>query len=306
MTRPKIFENLWVKLASLILAALLWFHVATNKVFQQEVLLPLEQVDLTGKLLLTEPPPESVMVRVTATGKKLLQSDWKTGGLKLLINRSQPGRFKAELAPANLSFIKGDKIEISEVIYPREYEFECDRRGEKRVPVRSRIVAIPDDGFAVVGPDSIAPEIVTAGGPAERIKDLAYIDTKYEVLKGARNDITMRIPLEKPKIYGMEMTPESVTVNIHLIPIKSKAFKNIPVRVKNAPSGRIVDVFPSKIDIRAGGLQKNIDSITSIRISASADYNQANDKGMVPVEVILPPGISIISRSADSVRIIVE
>ncbi|SYZ74823.1 hypothetical protein TRIP_C90451 [Candidatus Zixiibacteriota bacterium] len=306
MRKPKIFENLWVKLASLILAGLLWFHVATNKVYQQDVLMPLKQVDLTGKLLLAEPPPESVMVRVTATGKKLLQSNWRTGGLKLLINRSQPGRFKTELNPSNFSLINGDKIEISEVLYPREYEFECDRKQEKRLPVRSRIVAVPDDGFAVSGPDSISPDIVTVSGPADQIKDLAYIDTKYEILKGARNDITMRIPIEKPNIYSMEIDPESVTVNVRLIPIKSKSFKGIPVRVKNAPSGRIVEVFPPKIDVRAGGLQKNIDSITSLKISAYADYNQANDRGMAPIEITLPPGISLVSRSADSVRIIKE
>jgi YbbR domain-containing protein len=304
MTKPKIFENLWVKLASLVLATLLWFHVATNKVYQQEVTLPLVQVDLTGRLLLTEPPPESVTVIVSATGKKLLQTDWKKGGLKLVVNRSQPGRFRTELNPSNFSFARGDKVDLTEIINPREFEFDCDKKLEKKLPVRSRVVAVADDGFAVGAPDSIAPEVVTITGPAGLLKDLAYVDTRNEILKGARNDLTMKVPVEKPKIFGVQITPDSVTVTVKLIAIKSRMFSDIPIRVKNVPPGSIIEIFPSKIGVRAGGSQKSIDSLTGIRISALADFNQANDKGMAPVDIILPPGITLLSKSVDSVRII--
>ena len=63
---PKLFENFWVKIAALVLAVLLWLHVATDKTYQMQLALPLTQVELSGDLTLTEPPPESVLVVVTA------------------------------------------------------------------------------------------------------------------------------------------------------------------------------------------------------------------------------------------------
>jgi len=73
MRLPGMFDNLWVKLAAVVLAVLLWFHVATEKVYQHQYALPLTQVDIDENLVLTEPYPDSITVLVSASGKVLLR-----------------------------------------------------------------------------------------------------------------------------------------------------------------------------------------------------------------------------------------
>ncbi len=300
----KVFENFWVKIAALALAVLLWFHVATNKVYQYEVTLPLKAVDLPGKLVLSEPPPDSVRVLVSATGKKLLQSDWKRAGLKLSLSRNQPGRFRIELTSGNLSFVFGDKVELLDVISPREADIDCDRLLEKRVPIKSRVVILPGDGYAVSNSDSIAPAHATVTGPGTLVSLLASLETKEEVLEGVRDNITIRVPVKHPGIYGLKISPDTAIVTVNVTPIKTRIFSDIPVRLINAPSGSRVLFLPDKIEIRAGGAPDSIDALPPSRISVFADYALADSAGAIPLQFILPTDISLVYKSADSVRII--
>lgn len=302
----KLFENLWVKLAALILASLLWIHVATNKIYQEEVTLAVTQVDISNKLLLTEPPPESVTVIVSATGKKLLRSDWKRGGLRLMINRNSPGKFKAAITTDNLTLMQKEKVELVEVVSPREWDIGCDRKIEKKLSVKSKVNVHPADGYAVKGNDSIQPSSVIVVGPASLLNGLSYLETAEETVEGVRNDLTMRVPVESPGIYGMTVKQDSVDVIVHIVPIKSRLFSNIAVRLINAPPDNIPDIFPPKIELRIGGEPQAIDTLSSRRIIAIADYSQMGENDFAPVKVTLPPYFYILYISADSVKIVRE
>ncbi len=301
---PKLFENLWVKLAALILASLLWIHVATNKVYQEEVTLAVTQVDISSKLLLTEPPPESVTVTVSATGKKLLRSDWKRGGLRLMINRNSPGKLKAAITLDNLTLVQKEKIELVKVVSPREWDIACDRKVEKKLPMKSRVNVHPADGYAVKGNDSISPPTVSVVGPASLLNGLSFLETIEKTLEGVRNDLTIRAPVQSPGIYGTSIKQDSVDITVHIVPIKSRLFPNIAVRLINAPTDNTADVFPPKIELRIGGEPQAIDTLSSRRIVAVADYSQMGENDFAPVKVTLPPYFYILYLSADSVKIV--
>jgi YbbR domain-containing protein len=300
---PKIFENLWVKLSAIVLAVLLWFHVVTNKVYQEEVTLPLAQVEMSGRLVLTEPPPDSITVIISATGKKLLRSDWKRKGLKLLINRTNPGKFKAEISVGNLSLAKSEKVDIIEVVFPREIEVNCDRRVEKRVPVRSQLAVIPADGFAVSRTDSIVPATVLLIGPADRLEKITHIDTKKDVIDKAKNNLTARVPLEHGDIYGLMVSPDTVEVSVEISAVRLRVFSDIPVKLINAPRGKSFDMIPAKIELHAAGSPGIIDTLSAGKISVVADYGLIDSKGTAPLKIDIPSSISIIHKSVDSVRI---
>jgi YbbR domain-containing protein len=301
---PKIFENLWVKLAALILAFLLWFHVATNKIYQEEVTLPLSQVVISGKLVLSGPPPDSVTVLVAATGKKLLQSDWKRVGLKLILGNSRTGRFKVEINPDNLSLAKTDKVEMLEVISPREIEVDLDRKVEKRVMVRSQVTVVPAEGFGIRGADSINPVMVTLTGPYALLAGVNEIQTEQVTFERARENVSTRIPLKNPGVYGMEIQPDTVDISIQVVPVKTRNFPDIALRLGNSPIGGKYELFPPKIEVRAAGTAAAIDSLKSNDIMALVDYRKADLNGLAPVQVHVPDGISLVRLSVDSVRII--
>ena len=206
-----MLENLWVKIAAIVLAILLWFHVATDKVYQNSYTLPLKAVEITGDLVLTKPPPvDSITIMVSAQGKKLLRTDWKKQGLKLVASRSLPGKFGVDVTTDNLSLIKADEIELLEVLDPREISLVCDESSTRTLPIQNRINVIPDEGFMVDRGDSLNPTVVTVSGPKRMIDTLTYIATEADNFDAVRNDFSQKVALQYPDIYGLILNPDSV------------------------------------------------------------------------------------------------
>jgi hypothetical protein len=301
---PKIFENLWVKIAALLLAFLLWFHVATEKSYQYEIILPLAQVDLSEDLVLIEPPPDSIKVLVQAEGKALLRSDWKKSGLKLVVSGSRAAKFKTEISTGNLFLIKGEKVELLDVVSPREVVLQCEYKLTMDVPIHSQVIIVPDDGFAIDDIKTFQPDMVTLVGPRNDIRQIKFVNTEEKVIEGVRDDFESHIALQYPDIYGLRMIPDSVFMKVGVKPIKRRVFGEVPVKLINAPPGIKFKVDPARVEIRIGGKTGIVDSLTADHFSIIADYTMLDLAGYIPVQVATPPSVLILYKSADSVRLL--
>jgi len=303
-TMPRLFENLWAKLAALLLAFLLWFHVATNKVYQHEITLKLTQVDIAPDLALVESPPDKIAVMVEATGKRLLRSDWKKGGVKLIVDRNRAGRYNIILSKDNTVLVNSDGIELVDIVSPREVTLNLDALMEKEVAVESRVIFVPDKGYTIMSVDSIIPGTVTVTGSRNHVRAIKYIETVSETHEGIRNNLTMEVPLVYPEIYGLTIEPDTVEFIVNVVPLKTRVFSDVRVAAINTPPGRNYEVSPDKIEIRAGGPAKIIDSLASNLILAEADFSLADSSGLSPIKIVLPRSISLLYKSVDSVKII--
>ncbi|MCP4703578.1 MAG: YbbR-like domain-containing protein [candidate division Zixibacteria bacterium] len=303
---PKLFENLWAKLAAVLLAFLLWFHVATDKTYQYETSLRLAQIDLNDEIALNAPPPDEFKIIVSATGKRLLRSDWKNSGLRLMIDRSRAGRANISFDHNNLSLVKSDNIELINIISPRETVLEFDRKINKEVPIKSMVTIIPDKGFILNSNDSLDPAMVTITGPRRLLNTIDSIETNPEYVEGIRNNLSMRVPLAYPDVYGLEIFPDTVGYIVDVTPIKTKVFSDIIIHLTHGPtqSDSIVSIQPILLEIRVGGIPKYVDSLQSNILSASVDYRQFDSLGYAPIKITIPNSVSIISQSADSVKLI--
>ncbi len=303
---PKLFENFWVKIAALVLAVLLWLHVATDKTYQMQLALPLTQVELSGDLTLTEPPPESVLVVVTADGKSLLANDWKKGGLRLVISQSRPGRFKGELSTDNIGLVRGERVNLVEVIAPREYNFNCDHIESREVPVVNRIVTSPGDGFAIGKSDSLVPSEVTISGPRMAVRSIDSVATELDSLEGVRNDFSMKAALVPPNIYGIKVHPDSVSLVVTVIPVKTISLVSVPITMTNLPGNSKISFYPQTVDLRLRGRLDLVDTLKAEDIKAVADYKKANEAGFASVEIDLPEAVHVLARTVDSVQVFLE
>ncbi len=305
---PKLFENLWAKLAAILLAFLLWFHVATDKTYQYETSLKLTQIELVDELSLVGPPPDEFKIIVAATGKRLLRSDWKEAGLRLMIDHSRPGRANINFDKNNLSLVKSDYIELVNIISPRDAALEFDRKIQKEVPIKSTVTIIPDQGFIRSKADSLDPNLVTITGPRRLVNTLDSIETTPEYVEGIRNNLSMRIPLAYPDIYNLEIYPDTISYIVDVTPIKTRIFSNIPIQLMNKPShpDSTFSIQSENLEIRVGGLPNAVDSLQSDDISASVDYELFVGFGYTPINITYPNSITIISQSVDSVKIIRE
>lgn len=305
---PKLFENLWAKLAALMLAFLLWFHVATEKTYQYETSLQLTQIALADEIALSGPPPEEFKIIVSASGKRLLRNDWKEAGLRLVIDRSRPGRANINFDKDNLSLVKADYIELINIISPRDADLEFDRKIQKEVPVKSAVSIIPDQGFIKSKTDSLDPGFVTITGPRRLLNTIDSIETKTEYVEGIRNNLSMRVPLAYPDVYSLEIDPDTISYIVDVTPIKTKAISDIKIQLMNKPtrSNSVISIQPELLEIRVGGIPNIIDSLQMNQFSATVHYGQFDSLGYAPIKITMPKSLSIISQSSDSVKLIRE
>ncbi len=300
-----VFDNLSIKLVALGLGLLLWFHVATEKVYNYELQLPVTRVALNDGLTLSRYPPESLKVVVSATGKQLLRQKWRERGLQINAVQFPPGRHNIDLTAINTSLSNaGNLVSLDKIVYPTTTELYVDRRSETRLPVTSDLTALADDGFAVASITRPEPSEVTLTGPRTLLGAIGTVFTEHKELVGLRNSLTVLLPLVKPEGYGMTLDPDSVTLSVEVVPVRTRVFEDVPILLFNVPPDSEVTVNPAWITVILTGPPVVIDSLRLDAVVASADYMQAVGSGKVPVKIDCPSSLRVKSISVDSVAVV--
>ena len=303
----KVLDHFWLKIVALILGLLLWFHVATEKTYNHELLLPVSEVVLGEELALVEPPPDSLRVTVSATGKQLLRRKWRERGVRISAAQYRTGQYRVELGTSNTSLDMPDgSITLEEVIFPTTITLSIDRREETNVNVVPDLTIEPDDGYAVGSISATSPSEVALSGPRSVISKLKEVQTQPKELRGIRNNLTLTLPLAKPDGYGVTVEPDSVSVTINIVPVKTRVFENVPIVIYNSPPSRVVSTQPSSVKIEVTGPPTDIDLLNKNALIASADFNEADSSGRTPIKIDCPTKFRVKHSSSDSVTIVVE
>ncbi len=300
-----VFDNLSIKLVALGLGLLLWFHVATEKVYNYELQLPVTRVALNNDLTLSRYPPESLKVVVSASGKQLLRQKWRERGLRINAVQFPPGRHNVDLTPINTSlFSAGNLVTLEKIIYPTTTELFIDRRSETLLSVTSDLTAVADDGFAVASISKPEPSEVTVVGPRTMLGSVGTVFTERKELTGLRNSLTVLLPLVKPDGYGMTLDPDSVMLKVEVVPVRTRVFDGVPILLFNVPPDTEATVDPVSVSVTLTGPPSEIDSLHFDAVVASADYALVGESGKVPVKIDCPSSLRVKSSSVDSVAVI--
>lgn len=303
----KLLENFWLKVIALAMGLFVWFHVATEKTYNYELHLPVMQIDLQEGLTLANNPPESLLIEVSAVGKQLLRQDWREEGLRINLARHESGALQTTLNPDNITLRKtSSSITLDAVVYPAEFEFDIDRLGETRVPVVADVNAVANEGFAVIQPITVLPDEVTLFGPVSLLDGFKSVATESRQLTGLRDNITLRLPLMSPPSYGVRLEPDSVTVSLEVVPVKTRIFDNVQVAVYNVPPRHTFITEPAAVSIELTGSPEEIDLLDANALTVSADYRRADEYGIAPIKIDFPSNFTIRKQTTSTVRIIIE
>lgn len=303
----KIFDHFWLKIIALVLGLLLWFHVATEKVYNYQLLMPVTEVSLDADLSLAKAPPDSFSVVVSATGKQLLRQKWRERGLKVIGTGLAPGRHQLKLTTSN-TFLESPSSEVSldEIISPTSITLNVDRLSEVKAKVVPDIVSEPDEGFAVSGISPVIPPEVTVTGPASVVGRITEVNTVRKELSGLRNNLELTLPLAMPDQYGLELEPDSVSVTVRVVPVKTRVFQDIPVVVYNSPVDRSVTAQPATVRIELTGPPEDIDLLNRNALIASADFSKVSPSGKAAIKIECPAKFRVKYQSVDSVALVIQ
>lgn len=300
-----LFHHFWLKVASFVLALVVWIHVATEKTYNYELYLPVTEITLNDDLALSQKPPDSLEVSVSATGKQLLRTKWRREGVRINAAQYQAGRYNVALSSANTSLMQQTSdVTLDEVIFPSSIQLEIDIESTEEVPVVADLELAAAEGFAVGQDMEIVPPEIELTGPRSLVHRVNTVFTEYKNLVGLRNELVVRLALIPPEGYGFSMNPDSVTVTVPVVPVKTRVYEALPVVVFNAPANKGASTRPGSIRAEITGPPNDIDLLNRNAITVSVDYRERNDNGWSRVKIDCPTGFEVKRMSADSVLIV--
>jgi len=302
----KPLENIWIKIIALIMGLLLWIHVATEKVYNHEITLPITNIILKDKLTLSSQPPESLIVVVSAIGKQLLRSKWRERGVQINASNLSEGRYELELTNDNTFLVDAENVTLDKIILPGSINMFIDQLSEKKVKVKTLLIPLPDEGYAIRKISIPQPSEVTLTGARSILRSLNFIATEEKTITGLRTDLTVTVPLSVPEDFGITVSPDSVTLALEVVPVKTRIFDKIPIVIYNNPVNISVTTKPSFIRIELTGPPEEIDQLDPGTLIASIDYNKIDSYGFTEISIDCPSIFIIKKTSANTARIVVE
>ncbi len=291
---------------AILMGLFLWFHVATDKEYTHQLNLPITEINLGDSLSLNSDIPDSLQVIVTATGKQLLRKKWRSRGLRINASQFRPGKHNINLTISNTSIVgSGTEVSLNEIIFPNSLFLNIDYKEEKYLPVNIDLSINTDDGYTVDRIEESIPKEIFVSGSRTFIQNIFSISTEYREINGLRNNITLILPVLKPDFADVEIVPDSVTVTVVVVPVRTRVFKNLPVIAFNAPYDKNFSINPATITIELIGPPSEIDLLNKNTLAASVDFLRLNPENKkLELKIDFPSKFKLKSVSTDSVEII--
>jgi YbbR domain-containing protein len=189
--RDLLLHNLGLKLASLLLALLLYAHVVTDQQRESRLTIPLALTGLPDTLALSGRVPTRVIVDVRGKWKDLIRLGLIGRQLTVDLAGVSPGRFQRSISaddvreraiPAELA----KAVDVTNVVEPRTVD----------VALLPRLTGSPAAGYAVVGEPEVDPDTAIVAGPLSLVQNLDTLRTLPVDIAGERERIQRQVQLD--------------------------------------------------------------------------------------------------------------
>jgi YbbR domain-containing protein len=297
--RAIIQKNPGLKLVSIILAIFLWYSITkTERDAERVIELPVSLRKIPDGLTVMNPPTKAVSVTLRGPRTILDNVDERKSRLQIALATLQLGDNRVDLngtmlnpeLPRSLKALRFD---------PPSFTLRADRRTMRRLPVKPDLAGSPALGYTVAE-STVAPEVVEVTGPAHILDDLKHVTTEAIELRGASETIQRNVLLDRPD-PALTFVPDVVRVTVTLEEnLATRDFPKVPIRV---PEG-VAEIVPATLDLTIRGPQRLLHNF-----KLDADAVRVDVSGLQPgthtvaVEVILPEGLKVVTRTPERVRV---
>lgn len=304
-----IFDSFGFKIAALVMALLLWFYVATEKVYEYTKSFPVKISNTPKELILSAEVPEEVQVKIRGKGKELLKLLLlEKKNVQIDIGKFKVGESDYTFKPSEIPIPEGLELKVDEILSPKNIKISLDHLMKKKVSIRSQIAILPKDGYLQVGEVRLNPYEVGISGPIGLVRVIESIPTEKKVLEGATEPISDRIGLILPPGYNLELSFKQVNFSVEIQKAVEKEIPNVPVETVNLSSGRKVKIQPNSISVVILGGENVVNQLTKDQIKATIDCARVkrNVETKLHPSVKLPPLVSLIRTEPDSLVVTIH
>jgi YbbR domain-containing protein len=168
--RHFLFDNLSLKLASLVIALLMWYGVARDPVAEISLQIPVEFIRPPKELdYISDMIPQ---VQIRLRGPARLLRDLPRGNVRVVIDLkgAVPGEHTYDITPDEIKVPHG--VEVMQVT-PSRLRLLFDEHQTRQVAVKPRVVGTLPPGYRL---ESVTanPAMLTITGPARHVNAIEY------------------------------------------------------------------------------------------------------------------------------------
>lgn len=297
-------HNLPLKIGAVLLAILLWVHVATNKAYEYQIEMPIQIVNVPVGLIQTNALPQTAVVRVKTSGKQLFALDARHPKLRISAAEYREGTFERELIDGDAVAAFDQVYENVAVISPRKLVLHFERQAERNLLVKSKVHLQPAAGYLIVGRPKLEPEMISVSGPASVLRSLQSLETETGELGGLTATTTQLVRLVIPDSLRLSLADSAVQITAAVEPMLERPLLGLAVRPPRGFDAGNYGFAPATISIRVGAPQSTADQVSARNVTVSfapPDYDA--DSMRVPLEFKLPPDMVHLGGTVDSVLV---
>lgn len=298
----KLIDNLWLKLGAIILACLLWFYASTDKPYEYTFRYTLELIDLSPELILAEPLPDEVEVKVYGKGRELLK-------LLLLENKSlkidardfSRGQLRLPLKKEMMDIPERLDLSVTEVISPKVLKINLQELEEKKVPIISQLSFFTEKAYFMKGEVRFIPDRIGVRGPSESVRKTKFILTRKKEFQNLNRSLSESIDLIPPLFFNLEIFPPRVDFSVEIVKGEKTRLEKLPVEIINLPKRKKSHLSPQSIDLEILGEREVLEELVPERVKVVIDAKGLNEGKVVVSPLIqLPENVILIRSEPDS------
>jgi len=304
----KLLDNLWLKLGAILLAFLLWFYASTDKPYEYTFNYNLRLINLSPELILAEPLPDMVKVKIYGKGKELLKLFvLKERSLKIDAQKYSGGEFEYQIKTEMATIPEGLNLSAIEVISPKILKINLQKVEERKVPIISQLSFSLEEGYFQKGEIRFTPEKVWIKGPFENVQKIKYILTQKKEFQDLSESFTGKIDLISPPFFNLKISPPRVDFSVEVQKGEKKRLENLPITLINIPRGRKIRLTPKTINLELLGEKDSLAKLTLEKIKVSIDCQgiKRGETKTFPL-IQLPEDILLFKAEPDSFNLMVN
>jgi len=272
-----------LRLASLALAAGLWFVIAGKQTAERGVGVPVELRNVPRDLELTGDPVNAVDVRVRASPGLINSLE----ASKLLATIDLAGAVEGE----RIVQLTSDMIQVPfgfrvVKITPSLLTLNLERTLRKQIPVRPRVIGRPATGFEIAGVASDPAEVRVAG-PRSRVREIESAFTEPVSVEGAITSVSeaVGVGLEDPLLRLEGGSRVRVTARVRETQ-ETRAFDGLQVEAR----GRAARTAPGRVRVVVSGPASQVRALLASDVRAFVTVpSEGTAPARLPVAVEIGP-----------------
>ncbi|MFN2445371.1 MAG: YbbR-like domain-containing protein [Vicinamibacterales bacterium] len=298
------FRNLWLKLISIVIAAMLWLVVAGDRIVERIVRVPLEFQNLPSGLEIVTDIPDAIDVRLRGPSDTLAGITPVDAWTVLDLKTARRGRRLYNLTASQVNVPYG--VEVVQ-INPGALSLEFENTAVRVVPVKPTLEGQPADGFEVTRM-TVSPPAVEVVGPESALDRLEEASTEPISVTGSTRSIRESVTVGVFDPWVRLSSPQTADVAVDIAPLGAGlTLQGVRVHVRNLRAGLSTTPAPTVVSITVRGAPAALQALSAEGVSA---YVEADGLGAgthrLPVQVDAGPDYAASNIEPSSVTLTIR